>query len=423
MQLSLIGINNQTAPVSIREKLAISDEMLPETLLRLKMNVQYGVVLSTCNRTEIYLAGTNPADMESAGLNFLSDCAAVSRNVLKPYVDIMTGRALVEHLFRVACGLNSMVIGEHEVLGQVRQALASAEKAGMVNLPLRHIFQSAIGAGRSARDETGISRNAVSVSSIAMNKAMDIVPDIRLSKLVVIGAGEAGRLALKVAAGRGATNIVVMSRTEERAVRLTHEFGGKPSSTTRLGQELIDTDIVFGCAASPHAIVRVPHVIEVMSKRPGRPLIIIDIAVPRNVDPAVGDIKGVHLYNIDDLIGEADNNRSQRELEIAAVERVVSREVELAMKWWQAYNVRPAIKALMAKAEKIRSGQFEKTIGRLSDLTDDEKQAVEMLTTSIVDKILHDPILYLKSDSDGNVLRKSELVRQIFKLGEGKGYE
>lgn len=420
MHLSVVGINNESAPITIREKLAISAERLPEALLQLRRYSPNSLILSTCNRTEIYAAAGELRDAEKAAVNFLRYYANVHDDILEPCIYILSGMPLVEHLFRVACGLNSLVIGEYEVLGQVRQALMAAENTGMANLPLRHIFYSAIRAGRKAREETGISKYALSVSSIAINRAMDIVSDIRKSKLIVIGAGEAGRLAARVAADRGASNIVIMSRKEGNAARLTRQLGGRPAGISRLPDELIDADIVIACAASPHAILHFHQVFETMRERVERPMIIIDIAIPRNVEPGVGNIKGVHLCNIDDLNSEADANRTQRETEITAVERMIQKEVDRLSKWWEIYNVRPAIKTLMAKAEKIRSSQYSRTLKKLTALTEEEKRAVELLTTSIVDKILRDPILYLKSDDDGHGTNRALVVRQLFRLDGGE---
>ena len=421
MYLSLVGINHQTAPIVIREKVAISVDRLLDSLSLLRPYIPHSVILSTCNRTEIYAASDN-CNVEKACLEFLKDHLHVTDDSLSPYVYAINDRALVVHLFRVACGLDSMVIGEYEVLGQVRHALEVAEKAGMVNLPLRHIFHSAVRTGRRAREETGISKNALSVSSIAVNKAIDIIPDISKSKIIVMGAGEAGRLAVKVARSRGSAEIVVVSRTEDRAVSLTSELGGRPASPDKLTEELGDANIVITCAASPHPILRHKHVIEAMSKRPELPLIIIDIAMPRNVDPEIQGIKNVHLYNIDDLNDVADNNRIQREMEIAAAENIIREEVDMCMKWWQVYRVRPAIKAMMAKAERIRSSQYHKSLKKFQALTDEDKHAIDLLTRSIVDKILRDPIMYLKSGNNSvNDTDNSEIINKLFRLDDGRG--
>jgi glutamyl-tRNA reductase len=424
MYINLVGINYQTAPIEIREKAAISFERLPDSLSALHRYVSHGVILSTCNRTEIYAASGDGIDVNKACEAFLREYLQIAGEGRSTFMYTMRDSALVEHLFRVASGLDSMIIGEYEVLGQVKQAFETAEDAGMINLTLRHIFHSAMRTGRLAREETGISKYALSVSSVAVNKALDINPKINNAKLVVIGAGEAGRQVVRVARSRGAAQIVVISRTEARAMRLTEQCGGRPAGTDKLASELVDADIVITCAASPHAILHHKNLHEAMIKRPELPMIIIDIAMPRNVDPGVKAISNVHLFNIDDLNELADENRSQRELEIEAVEKIINREGDLLLKWWKTYKVRPAIKALMSKAEKIRSSQYNKSLKKLSSLSEDDKQAIELLTTSIVDKILRDPILYLKtSGHKGDWDERTGIVKELFKLDESKDNE
>jgi glutamyl-tRNA reductase len=342
-------------------------------------------------------------------LNMADDSSA-------PYIYAISGMELFRHLCRVACGLDSMVIGEYEVLGQVGQALAAAEKAGMVDLPLRHLFQSAIRTGRRAREETGISKNALSISSIAVNKALDIIPDIKSAKIIVIGAGEAGRLALRIARSRDISSIVVVSRTEQRAIRLAEQYGARPVSPALLIHEMHDADIVITCAASPHPVLRYKQVSEVIQKRTGLPLVILDIAMPRNIEPSVREIPGVHLYNIDDLNDIAGGHRLERETEARAVEGIIEEEVAMLMKWWQSYNARPVIKSLMKRAEQIRSEQYSRSVRKLPALTEAELQAIDLLTRSIVDKILREPIMFLKS---GEAIDGSEVVSRLFGLDNG----
>lgn len=424
MRINLLGINYQSAPINIRERAAISTERLPDVLDALHKYVPHGVVLSTCNRTEIYASGSDSTDLMKSCESFIKDYLHVSIESMAPFVYKATDENLVKHLFRVACGLDSMIIGEYEVLGQVKQSFDVAEEMGMANLALRHVFHSAIRTGRMAREETGISKYALSVSSVAVNKALDVNPNIDNSKLVIIGAGEAARQAIRVAKSRGITRIVIVSRTEGRAVSLTSQCGGRPAGTDQLGKEICDADIVIACAASPHAVLHQKHVADAMNRRPGLPMIIIDIAMPRNVEPSVNEIANVHLFNMDDLTELADKNRSQREKETAAVENIILQETEILMKWWRVYSVRPAVKALMSKAEKIRAGQYKKSMKKLSSLSDEEKKSIDLLTMSIVDKILRDPILYLKSsEENGDGIERAEIIKELFKLDDIKDNE
>jgi len=416
MHFSMAGINHRTAPLAVREKAAIGPDGLPGFLHLLRQHAQHGIILSTCNRTEIYATSSHISVLEKACTDFLANSVGLQVDTA-PYLYVKSGRAAFEHLFGVACGLDSMVIGEYEVLGQAGQALAAAEKAGTVNLPLRHIFNSAIRAGRRARDETGISRNSLSISSIAVNKALDVVADIGRSKIVIIGAGEAGRLALRVACGRGATEVAVVSRTLQRAVNITGLHGGRPVGPDMLAAELMDADIVITCAASPHPVLHHRQVNEAMGGRPQLPMIIIDIALPRNVEPAVSGIGNVHLYNMDDLNGAADDNRQEREAEVAAVQGIIAHELDILIKWWQAYSARPVIKSLVSKAEKIRAAQYHRSLKNMPSLSEEERLSIDLLTRSVVDKILRDPILYLKS---GSITDRAETVSRLFGLDEGQ---
>ena len=418
MHFSLSGLNHHTAPIEAREKAAVNAEALPAALLRLRQYAPHSIILSTCNRTEIYASGIPAADTAGACTRYLKDALKVPDDSLSTYIYTLSGEALFRHLCNVACGLDSMVIGEYEVLGQVKQALTAAEKAGMVDLPLRHLFHSAIRTGRRAREETDISKNALSISSIAVNKALDIVPDIKRAKIIVIGAGEAGRLALRIARSRDISNMVVVSRTHQRAIGLAEQYGARPVSPALLINEMRDADIVITCAASPHPVLRCKQVSEAVSRRPGLPMVILDIAMPRNVEPAVRDIPVVHLYNIDDLNDIAGEHRLERETEVKAVERIIGEEVALLMKWWQSYNARPVIKSLMKRAEQIRSEQYSRSLKKLPALTGGERQAIDLLTRSIVDKILRAPIMFLKSvdGTDG-----SEAISRLFGLNDEGG--
>jgi glutamyl-tRNA reductase len=308
-----------------------------------------------------------------------------------------------------------MIIGEFEVLGQVRHALETAEKARMVNLPLRNMFQSAIRTGRRVREETGISKNALSVSSVAVELATKAVGDVARRKILIIGAGEAGKLVAKAAKERGASNIVVTSRSHERASSLAAALDGTSVSLNNLTSELINSNIIVTCAGAPHRILDFCRVEEAMKNRQELPLVIIDIAVPRNVEPTVGQINNVFLYNIDDLTEISESNRKQREGEIQNTSEIIAAEVANFVSWWQALKVRPVVSALMAKAEDIRRAQLNKTLKKLNGLSDEERHRLEAMTKSIVTKILKDPIYCLKANANDDI-NYGELVVELFQL-------
>ena len=415
MRISLVGIDHQTAPVAIREKVAISTSKLDDALPLLRSYISQGIILSTCNRTEVYTIDSDARHTEKASLDFLKARLNIPDTALLQYVYLLEDRTAVEHLFRVASGLESMIVGEFEVLGQVGHALEAAERAGMANLSLRHIFQSAIRTGRRVREETGISRNALSVSSVAVDLAARIVGDLKGGKMLVIGAGEAGRLAAKVAKDRGISHMVVVGRTQERASALAAQLGGTPISSSNLREELLTANIVVTCAGAPHRILGVGQVKQAMARRPELPLVIIDIAVPRNVEPAVSQIGNVFLYNIDDLSELSQLNRRQREDEIQKASQIIADELNKFTLWWQEFKVRPLIRAITKKAEEIRRSHLDRTVKKLPHLTEEEQYSLEMMTRAIVSKILKDPIQYLKANGSSNY---AEMLREIFGLDE-----
>lgn len=419
MHVSVVGINHQATPITIRERASISTEKLYDSLLLLRSYVPHGVIVSTCNRTEVYTIDMEGHDAKEASLNFLKAHIDIPETDLHQYIYVSSDKAAVEHLFRVACGLDSMIVGEFEVLGQVGYAVDVAGRAKMVNLPLRHIFQSAIRTGRRVREETGISKNALSVSSVAVDLATRVIGDLRKCKILVLGAGEAGRLVVKAAKEREVTRIVVASRTPERASALAAKLGGIPISLSNLVEELNTTNIVVTCTGAPHQILSNLQVKEAMKKRPKLPLVIIDIGVPRNVEPAVRQIENVFLYNIDELIEISDLNRKQRESEIHGAERILTAEVDKFISWWQAFESRPIVSALMKKAEGIRFNQLNKTLKKLSPLSYEERERLDAMTKSIVIKLLKDPIQYLKTNANAN-RADVEVISKLFRLNEEK---
>lgn len=418
MRFSLVGINHQTAPIAIREKVAISTEHIKDALSMLRSYMPHGIILSTCNRTEIYTVDGDGFDGEKASLDFFKARLKTDDTEFLKFVYRLKDKAAAEHLFRVASGLESLVVGEFEVLGQVGNALEAAEKAGMANLPLRQIFHRAVGTGRLVRKETGISKNALSVSSIAVDLAADIVGDLKKCRLLVIGAGEAGRLVAKVAKERGTSEIIIASRTLERASALASKLGGKPVRHSNLPEELCSANIVVTCAGAPRYVLHFDHVAQAMKTRTKQPLVIIDIALPRNVEPEVGKIKDVFLYNIDDLTGISNQNRKQREGAVQKAEKIVMKEADKFDSWWQDFEARPVLIALMQKADYIRATQLNKTIKKLPQLSDEQQANLEAMTKAIVTNILKDLIAYLKTNGNGY---QTELVKELFQLDTKKG--
>ena len=417
MNIHLVGVSHSTAPLAIREKAAIGINKLNDALYLLCSSLPHGVILSTCNRTEVYTVTIDEDNTQTAGLSFLENCLDISDEALRQHTYTLAGNAAVEHLFRTASGLDSMIIGEYEVLGQVRQALEAAEKAQMVNLPLRYIFQSAIRTGRRVREETGISKNALSVSSVAVDLAVKAVGNLKSSRMLVIGAGEAGRLVAKAAKDRGISQIVVASRTQERASSLTDALGGTAISLDDVMQEMCNCNVIVTCADAPHSLLTVNQLKAMKQNKPRLPLVIIDIAVPRNVEPEATQVEGVFLYNIDDLYRVHKQNRRQRESEINKAENIISEEMAKFATWWRDHKIRPLVRAMMSKAESIRCSQLKCTIKKMPSLSDKDKYHLEKMTKAIITKILKDPIDVIKANGhkDNSF---TETLKELFQLSE-----
>ncbi len=420
MELSLVGINYQTAPLVVREKIAIGGDMIASPPM-LKWSGHAGVVLSTCNRTEIYgAAGDDPGQSVQAAKDFLA--ARLGGGTAGPgdYIYVKYNEDAARHLFRVASGLDSMILGESEILGQVKQALELAQKAARLDLFLRHTFEGAIRTGRLVRRRTGINRSAVSVSSVAVELAARAVGNLAQSKMLVVGAGEAGALVARVARERGVREIVIASRTRERARTLAAAVGGIPVDFNSLAPELDDAAIIVTCAGAPHRILNAAKIGATMTARHGQPLVVIDIAVPRNVEPEVGAIPQVFLYNIDHLTGIAETNREQRQCHIEQAEKIVETELAKFMAWWHDFELKPIIGALMAGAEEIRRAQLDKTLRKLPPLSSEQRADLDAMTKSIITRILHEPIRYLRANGNSHHAR---VVAEMFNLNQGAAHE
>lgn len=417
-QVHVVGVNHNTTPVEIRERLAVSNDRISDALDLLHRYVPQGLILSTCNRIEVYSI-TEGNSSSKPNTDFLKAWAGVSDADLVPYVYCYQGEAAVRHLFCVASGLDSMIIGEFEILGQVRQSLEEAKKARMAEHPLRNLFHQALRVGRMVREKTGISRNALSVSSVAVELATKAIGDLTKCKALVIGTGEAGRLVAKALRERGIAQITTTSRSYEKASALASTLGGSSVDIGSLGQELTNCDIAISCTGAPHLILDLKTLENAMSVRPDHPLVIIDIAVPRDVEPEVGTINNVFLYDIDDFTHLSELNRKQRETEMRKAMEIVDSEAKRFVSSWQDMEVKPVIRGLVTKAEDIRQKQLDMTLKKLRQLSADEQESLDAMTKAIVQKILHDPIQQLKKNEPKKE-NYATLVSELFKLDKDK---
>lgn len=412
MHITLVGISHKTAPVSVRERFAFAADELPEALPKFG---GAAVLVSTCNRTEVYLTAHHaitPGTVIAMLRELKSDVEAPDEVFYHK-----AGLEAARHLFRVAAGIESMVLGESEILGQVRSAFSAATAANTHNALLSQLFHTAIRVGRKARSETDIGRHAVSLSSTATKLAERTVGDLSSRTVLVVSAGEAGKLTARSLAERGVTNLFVTSRTPARAKELARDLGGRQVPFRKLGATMADADIVITSSAAPDFLIGKSEVDQATASRNGRPLLLIDIAVPRDVDPAVRDNPTVQLYNIDDLQALVEQGRDARRQEVTKVEDIVEEGVERFRTWVRDRGVVPTVAELRERAESARKNELERTFQKLGDLTPKQQRSIDAMSSALVKKLLHEPIDRLKSD-DGE--RYVVPIRELFGLDEGQ---
>jgi glutamyl-tRNA reductase len=422
-----LGLNHTTAPLEIREKLSFAPSALQAALARFgpmhcnerPQGIAEAAILSTCNRLEVYALVRDLDEAIDTLIALLSEAHDVPVAAFRDYLYTHVDDDAARHLMRVAAGLDSLVVGEPQILGQVTEAYKSAMAHGASGTVLSALFRAAIHAGKRARTETTISTNAASISSVAVQLASHVFGDLAECEVLVLGAGEMGELAVRALMERGARGLLVANRTYDRAVTLARQWEGEAMTFERLGEGLTRADIVISATNAPHTILHSPDVADAMEARQDRPLFVIDIAVPRDVDTDVGELPGVHLYNIDDLQTMVENNMAERRAEVPHVEDIVTEELGSFVTWLASLEVVPTILELRSRAEDIRSAEFERALNRLGDLSDKEREVVEKLTTRLVNKLLHDPITHLKVEAaNGNGVVYTQATRYLFGLDE-----
>ena len=416
LHITAVGVNHRAAPVEVRERLSFPEARLAEALAALQARLgSECVLLSTCNRTEIY--ALTAEGRPDAMLAFLAEAGRFQPAELAPHLDRHADREAVRHLFRVATGIDSMVLGEYEILGQVRAALEAAERADTVGPLLGRLFRRGLQAGKRARRETEIGRGAFSVGGCAAQLARYIFGDLAGVRVLILGAGEMAEATARALAGNGASSIFVANRTRERAERLARELGGSAIPYDQLLEEMIRCQVVICSTAAPGVVLSRQEVVRAMRARRNAPLFLIDIAVPRDVEASVGTLDNVYLYNIDDLSQVVAEDARQRQGEVARVEEIVREATEEFMRWQASLRAAPTIADLTAKAERIRRGEIERLASRLDHLRPEDREAVEQLTEGIINKLLHEPLIRLKEGapgSDGEA--RIEAVRELFGL-------
>ncbi len=413
MAVLAIGISHKTAPVETRERLAFSADELPGALALLGERFGSGVILSTCNRTEVYLSNAASGATTGDLTRWVLEAKGYPTEGPPPFT-VTTGMHAVRHLYRVACGIDSMVVGEAQILGQARQAMAAAKAEGTLDETLSRLFSSAVTIGRRARAQTGIGRHSVSISSAGVKLAKLKLGDLSSLSVLVISAGEAGKLAARHVMEFGPSRLVIANRSPERAKELAARLGGASIPFERLDEALVEADIVLSSSSAPGYLVQRGPVEAALARRGERPLLFIDMAVPRDVDPAVAGLPGVHLCDIDDLQSVADGNLEARTAEIDKVERMVEEETARFASWWRAREVVPTIAALRQRAEAIRQAEIDRTVPRLRDLSDEERRRIDAMTGAMIKRLLHEPIYRLRHGGRG--VRYVQALQELFDL-------
>jgi glutamyl-tRNA reductase len=390
--LLLVGTSHRLAPVEVREQVALDADRAAELGERLASEAGEAVCLSTCNRTEVYLATEEPRDGDRRATELLAEVAGVERRELEPYLYRLDQDAAAVHLFRVAAGLDSLVPGEGEILGQVR----TAYERGSVGPMLDRLFSHALHTGKKVRTDTAIAQSPGTTSSAAAALAAQVFGDLDGSTIAIVGAGKIGTLAAHRLIKRGAKLQFVANRTDERGRALADELGGTTIPLERLGEAVASSDILVSSTSSPDLVLTKAEVAATSPARKGRPLLLIDLAVPRDLDPAINELADCYLYDIDDLGAVVQETLRGREAEFAKAEAIAVAEGAKFGDWLSTREVGPVIASLRERAEEIRRDELAKARPWLSELSERERHAVESLTTQMVNKLLHEPILRLK---------------------------
>ncbi|MFZ5647280.1 MAG: glutamyl-tRNA reductase [Bacillota bacterium] len=419
MLILAVGVNHRTAPVEVREKLSFSDHSLGEWLARLNSYpaVEGCVIISTCNRTEIYCATREMDEGLGAVWDFLSAKSGVDISEIKNCTYVHSLYDAIRHLFRVASGLDSMVLGETQILGQVKSSYMSAFGHGSTNKVLNTLFQQAITVGKRVRTETGIDKNSVSISYAAVELARQIFGSLQGRSVLIIGAGKMSELTAVHLVANGVSGIIVSNRSYHKAEKMAGRFGGRAVRFDQLFNCMERSDIVISCTSASHYVVRKSEISDLMNRRDGAKIVMIDIAVPRDIEPSVGDIEGVTLYDVDDLQNVVDQNLAERKKAAVAAESIIEEELDEFMKWLGTQFVVPTIASLKKLGEEIKQKEVTRALNRLGDISDHDRKVVSSMANSIINQLLHIPVTRLKEYAitpEGHLY--TEVVQNLFDL-------
>ena len=417
-ELMAIGVSHKTAPVEVRERLALPEGRAPEFLrdLRGAAEVHEAVAISTCNRTELYMVVGDPVEAESMVLSMLARQAGIRPTELATAIYSHRNCDAARHLYRVTSGLESMIIGEAEIQGQIKRAYEAAldrETAGPLT---NRLFKAALETGKRVRSETAIGERQLSLPAVAVALAREELGEIAGREVVIVGTGETSELTARALADSGVRTVFVASRRRDRAISLARRYGGTSLSFDELPEALLHADIVVAATASPHLLLEVRELAAVMEERAGRPMLLIDLAVPRDIDASCAEIDGVSLHDIDDLHAVATRNRKVRQGEARKADGIIEEEIQKFAVWLGSLEVLPTLAALRSHAIEIAEQVLSENAGKWESVSDRDLQRIDALARAVVSRLLHDPTLRMKDMRDDRVHARMALVRDLFGL-------
>jgi glutamyl-tRNA reductase len=424
-ELLALGISHKTAPVALRERLAFTESQAADFAEQLCQSgqVHEAVVISTCNRTEVYLVVGDHVQAETDVLGLLARRAAIRPTELAQEIYSPRNCEAARQLYRVTSGLESMIVGEAEIQGQVRRAHEAAMSAGATGPLLNRLFAAALTTGKRVRSETGIGTSRVSIPSVAVDLAEDVLGDLAERHVVILGAGETSELTAQALAHQGVGTIFVANRHADRALGVAKRFGGSVVGLDKLPEQLLEADIVVSSTASPHPIVGSEELELVMEQRTGRPLLLIDIAVPRDIDSRCGDIEGVTLYDIDDLQAVVRRNLGARREIVPQAEEIVEEEIRRFARWLGQLETLPTVSALREHGNAIVEQILAENAGRWESASERDLMRVEAVARAVLGRLLHEPTIRLRSFSSERGHASLQLVRELFGLEEDTPHE
>lgn len=420
-QIILVGISHKTAPVEIREQISFSKSDIQKALDELKniSSVSECLIISTCNRVEVY-AVTGDADRCTNDVKeFLYSFHNISIDFPDSKLYTLSNKNAVRHLYRVAASVDSMVIGEPQILGQVKEAYNNAFNAGTTGIVLNRLLQSSFFTAKKIRSETNIGSNAVSVSYLTVELARRIFEDLSTRSVMLIGTGEMGELSARHLLNSGVKNLVISSRNFNNAYDMAQKLNGDPIRLEEIYYRLKDVDIVITATGSADFIIKEDHVHQALKLRKNEPMFLIDIAVPRDIDPRIEDISGVYLYDVDDLQSVLEKNMNSRMEESKQAEHIIDRVERNFSKWLESLKVLPTIIELKNHFKDIEKHELQKALSKMGDIDDREKRIIENLATGIIEKIMHHPLTNLKKESSTSLgALYTDAVKSLFALGD-----